>query len=676
MSWIDDLANSIVNALVEGTGAIFNVVSRLTIQRADQNQHDLVQEKSGKGYWIPTPQEFSALTTGRQDEVDMLDWLSQQNGEPRFALYARQAQERARLDPDRVRQLYLRGMIDEEERDELLDQIGLWNDAPHFTGPDGLTEYGAEFTETGDRERWTALWQRLPGLGDLITMETRDVFPLDPEREADWIKETEEYGQWLRDVYTPDRIKEWLEDPTEDITDAAAADTKFGPQSFASWFLGARKRYTDAYEAVARSEGVESFWAMKYWESHWQLPSWRMARWLLWRSPKVTPEMFKTILAWQDYPPALLDAITDASYQPLTRVDVRRMYADGVLTLDEVFRAYLDEGYSPTNAMRMTAWTHTYEQQRLWSGPISEVLEAYISGSMSGPEAKGNLIGMLGLPDSASPTDWAQDNLSDAELDALRDAYDHVRKRVDAYVSKQLAMAQIEANLSLTSAHVDTAEDAYTDWRWTREETLEYLTDAGIGSDRAEYLVKKWEPVRRLNERLPTRAMLRDWLVEQDMPVNTWEEYMRRLGYSDTTIQQILMSTEKLPSRSMLRRWLQRNRIPVEAWREYMQRLGYSDEVIAAELATANKLPSVGMVRTWLRREIITEERGREYLLAHGYSEEAVNAIIGSLYQPPERADIRTWYQSGLIDADTAAQWLRDGGYNPTTAQQLVDQWT
>ncbi|GAH21078.1 unnamed protein product, partial [marine sediment metagenome] len=62
-----------------------------------------------------------------------------------------------------------------------------------------------------------------------------------------------------------------------------------------------------------------------------------------------------------DIMPFWRDKLTEISYNPLTRVDVRRMYKLGVLDESEVKKSYLNIGYNENDAEKMTAFTKKYE---------------------------------------------------------------------------------------------------------------------------------------------------------------------------------------------------------------------------------------------------------------------------------------------------------------------------
>lgn len=154
-----------------------------------------------------------------------------------------------------------------------------------------------------DFTKFRATLFRLPPVQDLITMAVREVFT--PEV-------AQRFGQF------------------EDI-----------PQEFIS---------------LAGQVGLSEEWARNYWASHWALPSIQMGFEMLHR--RVIDETdIDLLLKSQDVMPFWRDRIKQISYSPLTRVDVRRMHATGVIDDAEVYSAYLDLGYNDVNAQRLTDFT-------------------------------------------------------------------------------------------------------------------------------------------------------------------------------------------------------------------------------------------------------------------------------------------------------------------------------
>ncbi len=117
-------------------------------------------------------------------------------------------------------------------------------------------------------------------------------------------------------------------------------------------------------------------WAEAYWGAHWELPSITQAFEMYHRIDEVTGESIidietlNRLLRAQDVMPFWRDKLVKIAYNPLTRVDVRRMYKQGVLELPDVRTAYLNLGYSPENADNLTEFV-----RRLSDTTDSDALE-------------------------------------------------------------------------------------------------------------------------------------------------------------------------------------------------------------------------------------------------------------------------------------------------------------
>lgn len=110
----------------------------------------------------------------------------------------------------------------------------------------------------------------------------------------------------------------------------------------------------------AQKAGIEKEQAENYWAAHWILPSITQGFEMMHRNVISRTELSR-LLKSLDIMPFWRDKLTEISYNPLTRVDVRRMYKLGVLDESEVKKSYLNIGYNENDAEKMTAFTKKYE---------------------------------------------------------------------------------------------------------------------------------------------------------------------------------------------------------------------------------------------------------------------------------------------------------------------------
>jgi hypothetical protein len=125
--------------------------------------------------------------------------------------------------------------------------------------------------------------------------------------------------------------------------------------------------YPQQVEEWAKKQGLSPDWVRRYWRAHWELPSVSDGYEMLHRlrpgrtNVPFTKDDLETLLRTADIPRFFRERLIAISYQPYTRVDVRRMYKIGILSKDEVYQAYLDLGYDEEHAKNLTEFTVKYE---------------------------------------------------------------------------------------------------------------------------------------------------------------------------------------------------------------------------------------------------------------------------------------------------------------------------
>jgi len=192
---------------------------------------------------------------------------------------------------------------------------------------------------------------------------------------------------WLLDLYlnypTPSDIIRFM---VRDVFDEEAVKRGKFDQDFENKLKGAEK-----YIEIA---GLTHDILKLYWRSHWQLPSPNQIYEMVHRGI-IDLDEAKELLKQSDYAPNYVDKLLAIAYNPYTRVDVRRMYELGVLTYDEMVKAYKDIGYDEEHAKNLADFTvldvsdvKTKKDRDLTK---SEILTGFIYGELTQEEAIGFL---------------------------------------------------------------------------------------------------------------------------------------------------------------------------------------------------------------------------------------------------------------------------------------------
>lgn len=176
--------------------------------------------------------------------------------------------------------------------------------------------------------------------------------------------------------------------PIADIITMAVREA-FTPDVAARF--GQYEDFPEDFERYAAMKGLSSEWAKRYWAAHWNLPSPQQGFQMLHRGVIDEGEL-NMLLRALDVMPFWRDKLTQIAYRPLTRVDVRRMYKEGVLDEREVFESYLKQGYEEKNAERMALFTVRQTLSSLAKFTSGDIVKAYSKRMISSSEANTLLI--------------------------------------------------------------------------------------------------------------------------------------------------------------------------------------------------------------------------------------------------------------------------------------------
>lgn len=270
--------------------------------------------------------------------------------------------------------------------------------------------------------------------------------------------------------------------------------------------FGQFEDFPETFARFAKQVGLSEEWARAYWAAHWELPSATMGFEMFHRGI-ITEDELKMLLRALDVMPFWRDRLIQLSYNPLTRVDVRRMYGMGVLSREEVKRAYLDLGYSPENAERLTEFTvRLYEepdesqQKEARDLTRSQVVQFYRAGLFDRGEA------IKALQDIGYDADIADGLLA---LEDLKQAQDTQRRQV-RIVERQFKAGLIDYNDAVVK-----------------------LDGLGLSASERDLLLSEWEAETLAEVRQPSRADLDRMLKAGIITRDEYLDQLRALGYRD-----------------------------------------------------------------------------------------------------------------------------------------------
>ena len=217
---------------------------------------------------------------------------------------------------------------------------------------DILARYGYP---AGDIATLQAMYQRYLGIGDEIALYYRGIVGKD-----DLVRNLKEQGfsEARSDLLIT--AAEFLPN-IPDLIRMAVREV-FSPE-IAERF-GQYEDFPKEFAEHAAKLGMKPEWAERYWAAHWDLPSPYQGFEMLHRGI-IDQDDLKLLMRALDIMPFWRDKLIEMSYNPLTRVDVRRMHKLKILDHDQVVRAYLDLGYNPQHAVWLTEFTEALNKEEV-----------------------------------------------------------------------------------------------------------------------------------------------------------------------------------------------------------------------------------------------------------------------------------------------------------------------
>lgn len=262
----------------------------------------------------------------------------------------------------------------------------------------------------------------------------------------------------------------------------------------------------------------------KFWAAHWMLPSVGQGFEMMHRNvipvtaTEGEPLSLERLMVALDIMPAWRDKLTAISYNPYTRVDVRRMHKLGIIDDEDLPRAYLDLGFDKNKAQGMTDFTIAYNAEPPESDQTeddkfvirerdltkTDILNGYRDGLLDDGEVKTALT-LLGY----SP--------AEQEYYIDRIAYNKERDETDLYLKYY--------------------HDAYIRGVMDFNQITDKLGELNLPAKRIEYLFGVWDLEKMARTNRPTKSELMTFRRKDIIDDDTFNNEMRGHQYSQRYIE-------------------------------------------------------------------------------------------------------------------------------------------
>ena len=282
----------------------------------------------------------------------------------------------------------------------------------------------------------------------------------------------------------------------------------------------------------AKKAGMSEDVLMWYWMAHWELPSPTQVYEMLHRlNPKVlevrgeaykqmginveniktTIDTVRTFLKQADYDIRWRDRLLAISYLPLTRVDLRRIYALGLIDDKELKARLMEIGYTEKDAELLMEFYHNLraEEAREWTK--SEIRNLFYYGLINDTEAK-VMLERLGYSEE------------DAKL------------LIDLWKAKIT-----EKDMRETQRYI---RDAYALGQITRAEAEAQLKECGLSEEVIKVVLDKEEKRRMSSQRLPSASTIVKWLKLGIITKDVAYRLLKRINVADDVIDYYIKEAE------------------------------------------------------------------------------------------------------------------------------------
>ena len=481
------------------------------------------------------------------------------------------------LDEETTRNIYLRGLINEEQHDALMRLHGYSDDVINHR---------------------KSVYYLIPPPNDLIHMA-------------------------IRNVFSPEIVERFK---------------LFGD-------------FPPAFEKAAAQQGISKEWALRYWGAHWIVPSNQEGFDMFHRTTTASEDehadtftlsdgtkvqnvigrsTLQLLLREKDTAPYYRAKITEIAYNPLTRIDVRRMHKVGSLTHAGVQRAYLDLGYSPANALRLADYVEKLNAQEgidksrpLIDGLARRILTLYQQEKLDLSDAA-FAFKDLGFKDAETDFYLAEANLVRATEDAQEVETGIGKLYTSGYITADAATTRLKA-AGVTEAAI---KRLFSKWQLTIE-----FSELKADHAKARELTKS-EIITARKDGLITDA---DFLV-----------MLKHLGYDDVSAGAEL-AVAKFQAATAERK-AQTDAIKslyVNNQRTYLETVTALDglkissvqrDALLAEWSLLREqrvatIP-IATIRDMLKAEFLTRPQGEDHLRRHKYNDADIAALINFWLQP------------------------------------------
>jgi hypothetical protein len=488
-------------------------------------------------------------------------------------------------------------------------------------------------------------------------------------------------------------------------------------------------QYTELPDQVIQfmaQVGYSEDWTRNFWRAHWDLPSPAQVFEMRHRR-KITDADMEAYLGLTAWLPFFRDKLLEISYNPVTRVDLRRLYKGGILSEENVFDGYRDLGYDDEKARWLTDYTKKYyspddksQVDDMADLAVSTFRTAYRRHVILRDEALDKIVEagytedvadfLLSIDDAQlalNPTTDAGIPIRDLTVPVFLKAYrehiwfrDRVQPELEAMgylpweVDLLLQLEDFANESELRDLQETVVKEEYVKRAITRAVAGAQLDALQVPPERRDLLLRRWDLQAAQKTRELTVAQLQRGLRDGLLYEVDVLSRLSGMGYNEADakflVDDVDKTSEGLARRLSVSQLSQGYKIGTVTDVQFSERLlalGYSQEdaKVLIDIATPvtvskERQLSTAQLTVGFRAGLVTEAELLEKLATLGYSQEDAELLVKmAAPAPAEKArqlsasQLQVGFRSGLVTETDLLQKLAALGYAQADAELLRD---
>lgn len=329
-------------------------------------------------------------------------------------------------------------------------------------------------------------------LYDVTTI--RDLYRREHLTEEEMFVRMRELG--FTDTRTKEIIKLWEVIPTPQDLFFMVAKEAFEPDMIEKIGLG--DEFPEEQVKWLEMQGINSYWAHRYWYAHWNQPSVGQGYQMLHRG-EITYDELDMLFRAVEMPPFWREKLTAIAYHPYTRVDVRRMHDSGTLNDAELLTAYTDLGFDNEKATKMAEFTVAYNLKNNRELTKTQIINSYIDGLITRTDAKDLLITL---------------------------------KYPEAMAEFNIVIAEFQRDLGYQDDIVKNIRDRYLNNLIDKKTATNKLNEMNLPAVRVTILIDKWALDKFEDIKIPSKTDLQKMFLNGFITEDDYASDLKRLGYN------------------------------------------------------------------------------------------------------------------------------------------------